>query len=67
MQDRKKIFDDSGKEGEKAYMSWVDSFLEELYKWKRKSYKYFIRNNLGIYMGRVCTTQFPSRPMVVFI
>lgn len=55
MQDRKKEFDDSGKEGEKTYMSWVDSVLEELYKWKRKWYKYFIRNNLGIYMGKVCT------------
>lgn len=55
MQNRKKVFDDAGKQGEKAYMSWVDSFLEELYKWKRKRYKYLIRNHLGIYMSKVCT------------
>lgn len=67
MQNRKKVFDDTGKEGEKACMSWVDSFLEELYKWKRKRYKYLIRNHLGIYMSKVYTISFPSCPVVVFI
>lgn len=51
IQGRKRVFDDTGKEGEKAYIAWVDSFMRELYKRTRKWYKYFIKKDLGSHVG----------------